>query len=57
MHHWTDLESGFSELARVLKPKGKFVIFHLHSTTNGRILVGTLLSKNDIGFQGHDAHF
>lgn len=27
IHHWTGLEKGFSELYRVLKPKGRIVIF------------------------------
>ncbi len=27
IHHWTDLSQGFQELYRVLKPKGKLVIF------------------------------
>ncbi|RMA58532.1 class I SAM-dependent methyltransferase [Ulvibacter antarcticus] len=28
IHHWTDLEKGFQEIGRILKPGGKFVIFH-----------------------------
>ncbi len=27
IHHWTDLEKGFSELFRVLKPNGNLVVF------------------------------
>ncbi len=27
LHHWTDLEKGFSELYRVLKPNGRIVFF------------------------------
>ncbi|MBQ0734321.1 class I SAM-dependent methyltransferase [Aquimarina celericrescens] len=27
LHHWQDLNQGFSELNRILKPKGKIVIF------------------------------
>ncbi len=27
LHHWTNLDQGFSELNRVLKPEGKIVIF------------------------------
>jgi len=27
MHHWTHLENAFLEIARVLKPHGKFVVF------------------------------
>ena len=27
IHHWTDLDKGFSEIFRVLKEKGKFVLF------------------------------
>lgn len=27
LHHWTDLNRSFSELARVLKPNGRFVLF------------------------------
>lgn len=27
IHHWTDLQKGFSEIQRVLKPQGKVVIF------------------------------
>lgn len=27
LHHWTDINKGFSEVDRVLKPQGKFVIF------------------------------
>jgi len=28
IHHWTSLEQGFHEISRVLKPSGRFVIFH-----------------------------
>lgn len=28
IHHWKDLEKGFQEIGRVLKPGGRFVIFH-----------------------------
>lgn len=27
IHHWKDLEKGFSEIRRILKPSGKFLIF------------------------------
>ena len=27
LHHWTDLEKGFSELYRVLKPNGRIILF------------------------------
>ncbi len=27
IHHWTDLDQGFSELSRVIKPNGRVVIF------------------------------
>lgn len=28
IHHWTNLEKGFQEIGRVLKPNGRLVIFH-----------------------------
>jgi len=27
IHHWTDVRQGFKEIARVLKPRGRFVLF------------------------------